>query len=474
MPKDLRTYLGEYEKANPDQVIHVEKEIGCAQEVTALAMKLEAMEKYPILVFHNVRTAAGHTSSFPLVTNLLASRGRCASAMGSTYEQVGVDYYRQARQDKRPPLLISREQAPVKEVVKTWKDVDLYQFPALIHHHMDPGPYFTAGFMTTYDPESGIDNSALHRGWMVEKDKVRTYLTPFSHARFNFDKHENAGKDMRVAYWVGHHPVACLAAQTRLGYPESHYEAMGGLLGEPLRLVASETLGDDFLLPADAEVVVEGVLKVKGRYPEGPFGEYTGYTGPQIPNPQFEITAITHRKDAYWHDILVGHADNQVMGGFAIEGVVYEAVKARCPSLRAVYLPLSGTCRFHVYLQFDKPRPGEAREAILTTLPLDYRIKHVFTFDSDINIFDERDVFLGIATRSQWHRDIIVCPELRGSELDPSVLVALTTKGGIDCTKPSIGDFAERNRVDESIWQEIEVEDFIPGDRLARIPTERM
>ncbi|MDP2663730.1 MAG: UbiD family decarboxylase [Dehalococcoidia bacterium] len=474
MPKDLRNYLAGYEKAHPDQVIHVEKEIGCAQEVTTLAMKLEAKEKYPNLVLHNVIRADGRKSPFPLVTNLLASRSRCAQAMNSTYERVGIDYYRQARQDKRPPVVISRSEAPVKQVVMKGTDIDLYQFPALIHHYMDPGPYFTAGFMTTYDPESGIDNSALHRGWMVEKDKVRCYLTPFSHARFSFDKHEAAGTDMRVAYWVGHHPVACLAAQTRLGYPESHYEAMGGLLGEPLRVVASETLGDDFLMPADAEVIVEGILKTEGRYPEGPFGEYTGYIGPQIPNPQFQITAITHRRDAYWHDILVGHADNQVMGGFAIEGVVYEAVKARCPNLKAVYMPLSGTCRFHVYLQFEKPRPGEAREAILTALPLDYRIKHVFTFDSDINIFDERDVLLGVATRSQWDRDVIVCPDLRGSELDPTVNGALTTKGGIDCTKSQAGDFAERNKIDESIWQEVQIEDFISKDRLARIETERM
>lgn len=474
MPKDLRSYLAEYEKSQSDQVIHVEKEIGCIQEITALAMKLEALQKYPVLVFHNVRTISGHRSPFRLVTNLLASRTRCAQAMGSTYQDVGIDYYRQARQEKRAPVTIAGNQAPVKEVVKTGPEIDLHQFPALVHHYMDPGPYFTAGFFTTYDPDSGIDNSALHRGWMVEKDRIRCYLTPFSHARSTFDMIEAAGQDMRVAYWVGHHPVACLAAQTRLGFPESHFEAMGGLLGEPLRLTPSETLGEDFLVPADAEVIVEGILRTKGRYPEGPFGEYTGNIGPQIPNPQLEVTAITHRKDAYWHDILVGHADNQVMGGFALEGVVYEAVKQRCPNLQAVYLPLSGTCRFHVYLQFHNPRPGEAREAILTALGLDYRIKHIFTFDSDIDIFDERDVLLGLATRSQWHKDVIVCADLRGSELDPSVTGALTAKGGIDCTKPAGEGYAERNKIDESIWEEVQVEDFIPQERLARIATERM
>ncbi|MDP2728585.1 MAG: UbiD family decarboxylase, partial [Dehalococcoidia bacterium] len=235
MPKDLRTYLSEYEKAHPAQVIHIDKEIGSIQEVTTLAMKLEALQKYPILILHNVRTVDGRKSPFPLVTNLLASRTRCAQAIGSTYERVGIDYYRQAREEKRTPLVVSRDQAPVKAVVRKGQKVDLHELPALVHHYMDPGPYFTAGFLTSYDPDSGIDNSALHRGWMVEKDKARCYLTPFTHTRFNFDKHEAAGQDMPVAYWVGHHPLACLAAQTRLGYPESHFEAMGGLLGEPLR-----------------------------------------------------------------------------------------------------------------------------------------------------------------------------------------------------------------------------------------------
>ena len=96
------------------------------------------------------------------------------------------------------------------------------------------------------------------------------------------------------------------------------------------------------------------------------------------------------------------------------------------------------------------------------------------TFDSDIDIFDERDVFLGIATRSQWHKDVIICPDLRGSELDPSVIGALTTKGGIDCTKPVGEGYAERNKIDESIWEEVQVEDFISPERLARIATERM
>lgn len=474
MAKDLHSFLREYEAEFPHQLVRFKHPIDHNQEVTALVLKFEQEGKYPVVICDNVTTGDGHNAAMPLVTNLLASRTRCAQIIGSTFEMAGRDFCEKTRHNRIKPKVIGRAAAPVKEVVKTGAQVNLLEYPALIHHHMDPGPYFTAGFMITYDPDTGIDNCALHRGWIVGKNTVRFYLTPFTHNRLTMDKHEATGKEMRLAYWIGHHPAACLGAQARLGYPESHFEAMGGLLGEPLRLVPSETLGSDFLVPADAEVIVEGVVRSWDRYPEGPFGEYTGYIGPQIPNPQFEVTAITHRKDAYWHDLLVGHADNQVMGGFGIEGVLYDVVKQRVPSLKRVYVPLSGTCRFHAYLQLENPRRGDAREAIMTALPVDWRLKHVFVFDDDINIFDEREVLFGIATRTQWDRDVMVFPETRGSELDPSVAEELTTKGGMNCTKPAREAFAARNSVDEAMFERVKIESYITKEAYEQIAIEKM
>jgi hypothetical protein len=82
MAKDLRRFLSEYEKRHPEEVIHIEKEIGWDQEVTVIAQKFEKQEKYPILIFHNIRTCSGERSPFPLITNLLASRNRCAEVGG--------------------------------------------------------------------------------------------------------------------------------------------------------------------------------------------------------------------------------------------------------------------------------------------------------------------------------------------------------------------------------------------------------
>lgn len=474
MAKDLHEFLKNYEREHPEDVIHIEKEINLKQEVTALVMKLEKLRRYPVLVFHKLRTLDGGLSCYPLVTNLFASRTRCARLFNSTFERAAIDFYRLAGQAPREPVIIGPAEAPVKEVVKKKEEADLFEFPALIHHRGDPGQYFTAGYFTCFDPDSGIDNSALHRGWIKDKRELRCYLTPHSHCRYIFDKFAAKKKEMPVAFWVGHHPLACLASQARLGFPQSHFQAMGGLLEEPLRLVSSETLGDDFLVPADAEVVVEGIMKTDRLFPEGPFGEYTGYEGPQIPNPAFEVTAVTHRRDAYWLDILVGHPDNQVMGGFGIEAALYQVVKERVPTLKAVYVPLSGTCRFHAYLQLEKPRRGDAREAIMTALPVDYRLKHVFVFDEDINIFDEQKVLWALATRTQWDEDVMIFPRTRGSELDPSTGEALTTKGGIDCTKPAGEHFAATLSVDEEVYSRIDPAEIIGEERLRHLLPEAM
>ncbi len=473
MPRDLRTYLAEYERAHPDSVLRVRDEIAAAQEVTAFVTALEREQKYPIVVFEKVRTADGRPSAFPLVTNLFASHSRCAELIGSTSRTVAKEYFQRTRQAPIAPVVVDRGEAPVKQVVRQGSEVDLHAFPAPVHNFMDPGPYFSAGFLTTYDPDSGIDNCALQRGWMMEPNLVRIWMYRETHNALNFAKYERAGREMPCVYWVGHHPLACLAAQARLGYPESHYDAMGGLLQEPLRLVPSESLGADFLVPADAEVVVEGYMQPGKRVPEGPFGEYPGYTGPQVPGTEMRVTAITHRRDAHWHTIQAGYSDHQVMGSLAIEAAVYEDVKRRVPSLENVHLPLSATCRFHAYLQLRNPRAGDAREAIMRALTVDYRIKHVFVVDDDIDIWSDREVLFALATRTMWDRDVMIFPELRGYDIDPTVTGLYACKGGIDCTKPAGEPFSERNRPSTEVLERFRLDAFLAPDQLARIPTEQ-
>lgn len=467
----LGAYLDGLKRRHPEQVITVDRPIKSNQEITALVTKLEAMGKLPVLIFTNVIGPNGQRARHPLVMNLLASRHRCAEAMGTSFEKVGLEYYRRTRLQRRDPVVVSPEQATVKQVVKKGDEIDLFEFPAMVHFRLDPGPYISAGFLTTYDPESGADNCALQRSWVVDRDRLRAYPSTFSQNRLNHEKFNARNEDTPVAYWIGHHPLVYLGGQVRLPYPESHYPAIGGLLGQPLRLVPTETWGDKLLVPADAEVVIEGYLEANKLYPEGPFGEYTGYSGPQIPNPQLRVTAVTHRQNPYWMNMLVGGADNH-WGSYAMEGVMFEAVKARVPSLQNVYLPNSAMARFHAYLQLKNPKPGEAREAIMVALTTDFRLKHVFVFDDDINIFNEAECLFALATRTQWDRDVMIFPGCRASPLDPSVPQDVGTKAGIDCTKPVGQAFAERNRVDAEVDQAVRVEDFVDLSILGRIRSE--
>ena len=477
MSKDLHSFLKEYEAKYPEDILHITKEISSVQEITAVVLKLEKQDKFPILYFHKVINAEGKIAEQPVVTNVLASRLRRVRICNSTYESLGRDIYEAIQLRRSTPKVISKAEAPVRQVIKTGDKINLFELPALVHNDMDAGHYFPSGFMTSYDPDSGIDNCALQRGWILNKDTLRTYVggRP-GHNGINLYKHELRNQDMKCCYWLGHHPLGYIGGLAKLTYPTSHWEAIGGMLGEPMRLVASESLGDDFLVPADAELIVEGIMEANKRYPEGPFGEYPRYYGGQIPNPQWKVTAITHRKDAIWYDIAAGYADHIGTGSGPLEGIAWEYLKGRFPSLVNVNMPLSGVGRYHVYLQFKDPAPGEVRSAIQMCCTLQPRfMKHVFAFDDDIDIFDERDVLWAIATRSQWDRDILVFPRTKGGGLDPSEgLSGESASGGIDCTKPWGVPYEERVGIDPEVLARIKLEDFIPAEKLTSIKTERM
>lgn len=469
MAQDLHSFLSDFEQRFPNEVLHIEQPISNRFEVTALISKLEKEKRFPVLIFHNIMVD-GVKAELPLVTFLLASRKRLAQLLDTSIQKVGVEFYRRI-QALQEPVVVSKAEAPVKEMVQRGSEIDLRRYPALVHHYMDPGPYITAGFFTVYDPETGIPNCAFHRGWIKDRDEVRFYLTPSTHNGLILEKHEREGRDMRVAYWIGHHPLAVLGAETHVPLSVSHYAAAGGLLGEPLRLVPSETLGDDFLVPADAEVIIEGIMPCGERRPEGPFGEYPRHVGPQRWNPYFKVTAVTRRKNAYWDDTMLAHT--HWLSSFVNEGVVYQNVKANVPTLKNVHVPMSGCGLHHVYLQIENRLPGISRQALAIALTSNFLIKHAFIFDEDVDIFDDREVLWALSTRFQGDQDLVILPGMAGPTLDPSASDGVGTKVGFDCTKPPHPEpFSERTRVPQEVMDRVQLEDYIDREQCDQIPVE--
>ena len=381
----------------------------------------------------------GSESDIQVVSNLTASREIVARSLGIQDHRSAAAIYSQRSGSHVAPVIVNKEDALVQARVIDGDNVDLSVLPALTQHTFDPGPYLTAAHASTYDPDSGVDNTAIQRCWIKSKQRMSYFPYPASHNMRNLRKFWAKGEDCPVVFWIGHHPAVLMGSQAKLGYPESHWGACGGVLGEPLRLVPSLTFGEKIMVPADAEIVIEGYAPKDVWEADGPFGEYTGYCGAQVAAPVVDVTCITMRKGAIYHDYGSGLTDMLVPDNMAMEGKVYTLVKAVAPSLMNVHVPTQGR-RFHAYLQLSDPGPGEARDAL--TAALSYRrLKLAIVVDNDINIFNDSEMLFSMATRVQWSRDSFTIDGLSGSLLDPSTAAGARTlsKMGVDATLPLSG-----------------------------------
>jgi 2,5-furandicarboxylate decarboxylase 1 len=160
-----------------------------------------------------------------------------------------------------------------------------------------------------------------------------------------------------------------------------------------------------------------------------------------------EITAITHRREALFVDVFVGHRDHALLGSIPKEGGVYERVRSIVPGVHTVCLPESGTGRLHCYIAIEKHVEGEARLAAMAAFTASELIKHVVVVDDDIDVYDDREVLWAIATRVQAARDVDIIRGIKGSRLDPSATDPdYASKLIIDATKPLDLPYAERLR----------------------------
>ena len=449
---NLRTYLNEVDNAifRPDRPMAVE------QEITALQHLLAERNANPAILVHQPKLPDGSISDMPVLTNLFASRVLSAKAMG-------IDDHRNSAKEMAgltskmiEPVIVDPKEAPVREIVEEGEVANLQVLPALRQHDGDAGHYITCGHVVTYDPDTGIDNMGIQRLWVRSARLMGCYMLETSHNMINLRKFWQKGEPCPVAIWVGHHPAIEIGAQSKLGYPESHWGIAGGALGQALRLVPSVTHGDRIMVPADAEIVIEGFLPPNRIEAEGPFAEFSGYQGPQIPNPVVEVTCITRRRNAIYHDCGSGLPDHLVPDNMGMEGYIYSLARQVSPSLINVHVPVSGR-RFHAYLQFKDPRPGEVRDAMMAAIAF-RRLKAVYAFDDDIDVFDDRQAMWALATRVQWHRDVLRLDGLTLAPLDPSAPASgnTITKAAIDATLPSAArpgnpkPVAPRNRVSDS------------------------
>jgi 2,5-furandicarboxylate decarboxylase 1 len=449
MPQDLRSYLDLIKQNQPEDFLVISREVDPAFELTAITVKLEQEAKRrPILLFEKVKG-----TSFPVLTNLHAGRSRLAAAIHAKPEEMQRTYLR-AMEKPIPAKLVSK--APVKELILTGDKIDLYKLPQILHHQEDAGAYVTAAISFAKDPNSDTWNCAYNRLMIKGRDTTSIHLTLAKHL-WEFQRAaEAAGKPLPVAFAIGVHPAIALGCLAIGSIDEDERAIMGGLLGEPLELVKCET--SDLLVPAHAEMIIEGEIPPDERTAEGPFGEFTGYSLGERQREVLKVRAITHRRDAIFQDITVGHLDHLMLSTTPIEANLYRAVRAMVPTVKAVRVPAPFTC----YVSIEQRISGQAKNAILAVLGADLYMKRVVVVDHDVDIFTDRQVNWAIATRCQPDRDIAIISNARGSDLDPSTKEdGYTSKWGVDATaKPSLAAYTPRHRIPKEVWQRINLKDF--------------
>ena len=452
MPKDLRSFIADLEEKFPEEVARVTKPIAPRYEITALLTQLEKRKHFPLLFCENVEDSAA-----PVVINAQASRKLMALALECRPEELAAQF--SARQGK-PLAPVEVADAPVHEVVETGDRVDVTRVPLLTHYDVNAAPYITAGIVVAADPDTGVRNTSYNRLMMAGKRELRIFMAIGRHLWTLHNKMERCNEPLPIAVVVGVHPLFSLGAQAFTPSTDDEYAVIGGMMNEPLRVAKAKTV--PILVPADAELVIEGNILPDVRREEGPFGEFTGHAVSKDKRQVIAVTAITHRRNYIFQDVHAGYTEHKLMGAVPREAALIKAVRQTVPMVKNVCMPVSGNCRFHAYISIAKRTPGEAKNAICAAFAADMLLKHVVIVDEDIDVFDEEQVLWAVSNRFQADRGLVVIPNAQGSELDPSAGPGgVNAKMGLDATKPLTG-FPPELRVPEEVMKKIRLEDFLP------------
>lgn len=458
MGEDFRSFLQEMETTKEGGFVRISKEIDTRHELAAIVTKLEQERHIPLLFFEKVK---GH--AMPVVVNCYADRGRVARGFGVSKRDL-TQRVAHAYQHPIPPVEIA--QGPVQEEVYQGTEVDLHKLPAMVYHDTDAAPYITAGIVFAKDPDSGSYNLSYNRLMVKGKDRLGIFMTVGKHLNAIFMKMEERKRPLEIAVSIGNHPAWAIGALAIGPYEENELGIIGGLKGSPLEMVKCKTV--DLLVPAGAEIILEGEVEPFVREPEGPFGEFTGYAIGSGKNPVIRVKAITCRRNPIYQDICGGsHREHLTMATIPMEANYFRVIKGAVPEVEAVRV----AAPFTLIISMRKKYEGQARTALIAAFGADLYLKHAIAVDHDVDISDLQRVFWAVATRVQASRDIFIIPRARGSSLDPSAEpLGVTDKMGIDATaKPSLENFSPINTIPREVMDRIKLDDYV-GDFLKFFP----
>jgi 2,5-furandicarboxylate decarboxylase 1 len=460
MALSLRDWVSVLDEQAPEEIVHVSKTVHPARfESACVVDALERQRRFPAVLFESVTDLKERPTSFKIINNTFGNFRKIGLALGlDTSERVTImDRILQRSTESLPVKKVTRAAAPVKSCVTAKKDVDLSTLPLIRHTDMDGGPYLTP--IVVSKSSTGRYNISWNRMQYLDRNHLAIYMSP-RHLWSYFAAAESKEESLPIAVVMGHHPSFHLTGAMLTPLDADEYEAVGGVMNEPLEVTPSETWGEDFLVPAQAEAILEARILTRKRCVEGPFGEYTGYTGAQRLSWVAEIEAMTMRENPIIIDIFPCKTEH-INAHLPIEASIYQRAKQAVPGVvKTCWVGSGGP--FNLIISLKKRTEGEPMRAAMAAMSAGNFIKHVIVVDDDIDPEDMHEVMWALSSRVQADQDLTILRNLQGQVLDPSLRHEIKSSGMIiDATKPMDRPFPRRGSVPEEVRRRINLEEYL-------------
>ncbi len=442
-------------------------------------------EERRAFLFTNVTDVKGRKYDIPVAVGCLAaSRAIYALGLQCKPEEI-VERWTKAEANPIPPVIVER--GPVHEEIHVNSSLTekggLGEFPIPISTPgFDCAPYTTASHWFTKDPETGKINIGNYRGQVKSPTRTGVYIHSSNHGGYHWKKCKERGISLQAALVIGAPPAVAYTAPARVPFTVSELDVAGGLAGGAIEVVRCKTI--DMLVPACAEIVIEGEISTEYVEPEAAFGESTGHIGEKMLNPYFEIKCITHRKDPIFAAIVSQFppSESSVMRQLSAEGNYLRFLKNECniPGILEVAFH-SIAVRQICVIRMKKTNQAHVWQALHSMVGFHPATgKIVIVVDEDINPRNLDSLFWALAFRMQPHRDMLVIRN-RTPSMDPSAAppgkeleVSMHEIAGcsallIDATRkwdyPPVSlpkrEFMERAR---QLWERLELPKLRPQD----------
>ncbi len=437
---DMREFCQTLDKTG--DLVRVSREVDW--ELEAAAITRHSNETLgPAVLFEKIKD---YPPGYRILGGAQATYRRVAISLGLPADTPIPAIYREYEAREQKPIKpVVVKKAPCKENIVRGDDVDLFQFPVPLIHDGDGGRYFgTWDIVVTQDPETGWTNWGMYR-FMIHNRRILTGDPTFtSHLALMFrDKFIPRKKRMPVAIVIGADPLSHMVATAGYGIGVDEVDYAGALRREPVELVKAET--SDLLVPAHAEIVIEGEVLPDAIGSEGPFGEYPGYrTGKTRTNIVCEVKAITYRSDPILTMISLGTPvdDSSVAAALTASLSIKRRLKRHGIAVTDVFAPAEGVT--HLVIVGIKEGGRKVAQQIKDVITARRAaVNKIAVVDDDVDVFDMKQVIHALAVKCHPLRGITQDEVAAGkaNELTPcySLEERHHKSGGVvvfDCTWP--------------------------------------